>query len=93
MTTTPKISALMLSACAALTMLHAGRPVQDPQTRPQPAATVAKAAAQTAAQAPKVGEPMPRFRLNDHRGRAVTVGGPAEHWTVVAFYPKAATPG
>ena len=45
-----------------------------------------------AAQA-QVGKPAPAFRLNDHDGRLVAVGGKAEHWTVLAFYPKAATPG
>ena len=29
----------------------------------------------------------------DHTGKAVSVGGPAKVWTVLAFYPKAATPG
>jgi len=43
--------------------------------------------------APVVGEPAPAFRLNDHAGRAVSVGGKTELWTVVAFYPKAMTPG
>ena len=42
---------------------------------------------------PEVGKPAPTLRLNDHLGRAATVGGKAEHWTVLAFYPKAMTPG
>jgi hypothetical protein len=42
---------------------------------------------------PQVGEPAPTFRLNDHTGKAVRVGGESETWTVVAFFPKAATPG
>lgn len=42
---------------------------------------------------PEVGSPAPRFRLNDHTGRAAQVGGASRTWTVVAFYPKAATPG
>lgn len=42
---------------------------------------------------PKVGEPAPAFRLNDHTGQATAVGGAAQGWTVVAFYPKALTPG
>ena len=42
---------------------------------------------------PEVGKPAPSFRLNDDKGRAVRVGGRAKTWTVVAFYPKAATPG
>ena len=47
-------------------------------------------------QPPTVGEAAPTFRLNDHTGRPVTVGGADEDtqlWTVVAFYPKAMTPG
>ena len=42
---------------------------------------------------PEVGDPAPVFRLNDHEGRAVTVGGENPKWTIVAFYPKALTPG
>ena len=42
---------------------------------------------------PKVGEPAPSFRLNDHSGVGVAVGGKSDRWTVLAFYPKAATPG
>ncbi len=40
-----------------------------------------------------VGKPAPAFRLNDSQGKAVAIGGAAGHWTVLAFYPKAATPG
>ncbi len=42
---------------------------------------------------PAVGKPAPVFRLNDHTGKAVAIGGEAKAWTVIAFYPKAATPG
>ncbi len=42
---------------------------------------------------PVVGKPTPTIRLNDHNGRAVTIGGKSENWTVLAFFPKAATPG
>ncbi|MFT5478296.1 MAG: hypothetical protein ACI8Y8_003661 [Planctomycetota bacterium] len=42
---------------------------------------------------PVVGESAPRLRLNDHDGNIVTVGGEGERWTVLAFYPKAMTPG
>lgn len=54
----------------------------------------APAPAQTPAP-PAVGAPAPAFRLNDHEGRLVAVGGARtdKKWTVVAFYPKAATPG
>ena len=41
----------------------------------------------------EVGQPAPVFRLNDHEGRAATVGGESEMWTVLAFYPKAMTGG
>jgi len=49
--------------------------------------------AQKADPGPEVGKPAPVIRLNDATGRAVGVGGKAERWTVLAFYPKAATPG
>ena len=42
---------------------------------------------------PRAGAQAPAFRLNDHTGKAVTVGGKSESWTVLAFFPKAATPG
>ena len=44
---------------------------------------------------PRPGQPAPTFRLNDHNGNATSVGGPREdgRWTVLAFYPKALTPG
>ena len=41
----------------------------------------------------EVGKPAPAFRLNDHTGTAVQIGGEGEHWTVLSFFPKAATPG
>jgi hypothetical protein len=41
---------------------------------------------------PEVGKPAPTFRLNAHDGHAVKIG-PGENWTVLAFFPKAATPG
>ncbi len=50
-------------------------------------------AARSAQEVPKVGDVLPQFRLNDQDGQAVAVGGAADHWTVVAFYPKAATAG
>ena len=41
-----------------------------------------------------VGVVVPPFRLNDHEGRAVSLGGGKGHgWFVLAFYPKALTPG
>lgn len=41
----------------------------------------------------QVGQTAPVFRLNDHLGKVVQVGGETDVWTVLAFYPKAATPG
>jgi len=66
------------TALLLLIPLHAQDPVDSGKEPPAP---------------PAVGQKAPVFRLNDHTGRAVSVGGPAETWTVVAFYPKAATPG
>lgn len=42
---------------------------------------------------PKPGQPAPAFRLNDHTGKPVAIGGKSDHWSVLAFYPKAMTPG
>ncbi|TDJ72370.1 MAG: hypothetical protein E2O39_06780 [Planctomycetota bacterium] len=42
---------------------------------------------------PDVGEAAPEFRLNTHVGVSASIGGESETWTVVAFFPKAATPG
>lgn len=42
---------------------------------------------------PVVGRAAPAFRLNDFLGRTQAVGGEHEAWTVLAFYPKAMTPG
>ena len=43
---------------------------------------------------PEVGKPAPAFRLNDHAGVARRVGPGAEKtWVVLAFFPKAMTPG
>jgi len=50
--------------------------------------------AQPRAKAGEVGSKAPDFRLNDQDGKAVRLApgkGPA--WTILAFYPKAATPG
>ena len=44
--------------------------------------------------APKVGATAPDFRLNDHEGRATSLAEAREgHWVVLAFFPRAATPG
>ena len=42
---------------------------------------------------PEIGKPAPSFRLNDQEGVAPPVRGKGEHWTVLAFYPKAMTSG
>jgi len=44
---------------------------------------------------PEVGKPAPTFRLNNHEGKAITIAPREEEptWTVLAFFPKAATPG
>ena len=42
---------------------------------------------------PRISAPAPSLRLNDHQGRIVALGGERENWTVLAFFPKAATPG
>ena len=42
---------------------------------------------------PEVGKPAPTVRLNDHHGNIVELGGKRANWTVLAFFPKAATPG
>ncbi|MFG0318667.1 MAG: peroxiredoxin [Planctomycetota bacterium JB042] len=42
---------------------------------------------------PEIGAPAPSFRLNDHEGNAVSIGGTSGRWTVLAWYPKARTSG
>ncbi|MDP6929665.1 MAG: redoxin domain-containing protein [Planctomycetota bacterium] len=67
----------------SLALLFIPLAMQDPAPAP-PKTTVGQ---------PKVGQAAPKFRLNDHGGAAVKVGGKSKTWTVLAFYPKAATPG
>lgn len=50
-------------------------------------------APKTPAKMPEVGKPAPALRLNDHHGNIVELGGKRTNWTVLAFFPKAATPG
>lgn len=73
-----RIHAVVLSSLV-LTALVFAPLAQDPAKRP--------------VEGPQVGKPAPAFRLNDHTGAAVRVGRKSETWTVLAFYPKAATPG
>ena len=59
-------------------------------------AAVALVAAQDAKPAdkgPAVGKPAPVLRLNNQDGVAVNLGGESDTWTILAFYPKAMTPG
>jgi len=48
---------------------------------------------QSGAKKPEVGKPAPTVRLNDHHGNIVELGGKRANWSVLAFFPKAATPG
>ena len=58
----------------------AQEPTQRRPDKPPPATAV-------------VGQAAPAFRLNDHLGELVKVGGESKNWIVIAFYPKAMTPG
>jgi peroxiredoxin len=42
---------------------------------------------------PEIGKPAPALRLNDQTGNIVELAGKRAGWTVLAFFPKAATPG
>lgn len=47
---------------------------------------------------PQVGKAAPAIRLNNHEGRGIRIAPPKKEsdetaWTVLAFFPKAATPG
>ena len=42
---------------------------------------------------PEIGKPAPVLRLNDHHGNIVELGAKRANWTVLAYFPKAATPG
>lgn len=58
-----------------------------------PCAFVAQDAQERKAPRAVVGADAPQFRLNDHAGKVAALGGASERWSVLAFYPKAATPG
>ena len=74
---------LLLTTLFVSLTLAAQSPTPKPQPKPQatPTATIGKAA--------------PHFRVNDQTGSLTKFGGAAENknWTVLAFYPKAATGG
>lgn len=72
------IPSLFLAALPCLPFVGGLVGAQDP-TEKQPRAEVG-AVAET-------------FRVNDQLGRLVTFAGKGERWTILAFYPKAATPG
>jgi hypothetical protein len=57
------------------------------------ASAAAIAPIQAGIEAPEVGKPAPTGRLNDHTGALQTIGGERDEWMVIAFFPKAMTPG
>ena len=58
------------------------------------AAALALGAAAQEDRGPKAGDPAPTFRLNDQDGKALGLAeATKDSWVVLAFYPKAATPG
>ena len=71
------MKSLILGGLLASTLVLAAAREEEPEAPPGPA----------------VGQSAPSFRLNDHEGNAVAVGGERDQWTVLAFYPKARTPG
>lgn len=72
-----KIASLVLALPLALPLALAAWQGTDPEL-PRPL---------------QVGDPAPALRLNDEQGEALALGGERETWTVLAFYPKALTPG
>lgn len=72
-----RLACFMLLAAAPLVGLC--RQTQSSEEKPKPS--------------PEVGRLAPSFRLNDARGEIVVIGGERERWTVLAFFPKAMTPG
>lgn len=54
----------------------------------------ASLAADEEARAPAEGDDAPDFRLNDQTGKALRLSDHAKgSWAVLAFFPKASTPG
>lgn len=54
--------------------------------------TIALLSGAVVAQAPEVGTPAPKFTADAHDGSKVMFPV-KDRWSVLAFYPKAATPG
>jgi|SoiMethySBSTD1v2_1073268.scaffolds.fasta_scaffold5891717_2 cytochrome oxidase Cu insertion factor (SCO1/SenC/PrrC family) len=79
---------LLFATALALLSLPARAQAPKP-AQPAPAAPAATTTM------PTVGSAAPEFRLNDQQGHLVPLGTARSDgkWTVVAFYPKAATPG
>jgi len=46
-----------------------------------------------AATLPTIDKPAPTFRLNHHEGELASIGGAQKTWSILAFFPKAMTPG
>jgi hypothetical protein len=58
-----------------------------------PCAALLQQPAQDAPPRAVVGAAAPTCRLNDHTGKIAALGGASERGTIMAFFPKAATPG
>jgi len=70
------------AAVAAVALLVAGAAFAQEKEKPMTAALIA------------VGTEAPDFRLNDHNGNGVRLSSfRGKKWVVLAFYPKAMTPG
>lgn len=85
---------LLCATALPLALLSLPLPACAQAPKPaQPAPASAPAAPTTTM--PTVGSPAPAFRLNDQEGHLTALGTARADgkWTVVAFYPKAATPG
>jgi len=58
-----------------------------------PCAAFLQEPAQDAPPRAVVGSAAQICRLNDQAGKVAAIGGASERWTIMAFFPKAATPG
>lgn len=73
-----RIKTLLLAGAAVLPLAFQNT-VQEPMPKETPAVA-------------SVGAPAPKIRLNDQSGTPIQFGSP-DRWTVLAFFPRAATPG